>query len=280
MPVRNVPRSVNEGHLVNFPQGGNSGANLGEAAFAQRGHALFPRDALDLGRGPPIDDHFADAVGQVQQLANRGAAVESAAGTLETSGAFTKHHVYPLRGIESGFGQFLRAEPLGPFAVVADHANQSLRHDAIERGDEVVRFDAHVDEAADDVGHVVGVDRGEDQMAGESGLDGDLRGFLVANFADHDFVGIVAQDGAQASREGESLFLVDGNLGDAFELVLDGIFDGDDFVFVALDFVNCGVERGGLSGAGRPSDQDHAIWLADIPAEAFCFFVGETYNVE
>jgi hypothetical protein len=40
---------------------------------------------------------------------------------------------------------------------------------------------------------VVGVDGGEDEVAGESGVDGDLRGFLIADFADENFVGIVAQ---------------------------------------------------------------------------------------
>jgi len=87
------------------------------------------------------------------------------------------------------------------------------------------------------------VDGGENQVAGERRLDGDLRGFLVADFADHDLVRVVAQNGAQTAREGESLFLVHGNLGDAAELILDGIFDGDDLVFVGLDLVDGGVER-------------------------------------
>ena len=88
----------------------------------------------------------------------------------------------------------------------ADHAHQPLRQNAVQRGDEVVRLDAHVQEAAQHVQHVVGVNRGEHQVAGERGVDGDLRGFLIANFADHDLVGIVAQDGAQAAREGQPFF--------------------------------------------------------------------------
>ena len=65
-------------------------------------------------------------------------------------------------------------------------AHQALGEDAVERGDEVISLDAHVEEAAEHVDHVVGVDGGEDQVAGERGVDGDLRGFLVADFADHD----------------------------------------------------------------------------------------------
>jgi hypothetical protein len=56
----------------------------------------------------------------------------------------------------------------------------------------------------------------------------------------------------KAAGEGESLFLVDGNLGDAADLVFDRVFDGDDLVFVVLDFVDRGVQRGGLAGAGGP----------------------------
>src|SRR4029077_7432444 len=117
-------------------------------------------------------------------------------------------------------------------AIRANHANQPLRHDAVERGNKVVGFDAHVNKAADDVGYVVGVHGGEDQVSGERGLNGDLRGFLVADFADHDFIRVVAQDGAQSPREGQPLFLVDRNLGDSAQLVLDGIFDGNNLVFV------------------------------------------------
>ena len=105
--------------------------------------------------------------------------------------------------------------------MLANDAHQPLRQDAIQRGNEIVRLDAHVDETADDVGHVVGVDGGEHQVAGERGLNGDLRGFLVANFADHDLVRVVAQNRAQAARERQALFLVHRNLGDAADLIFD-----------------------------------------------------------
>ncbi len=116
--------------------------------------------------------------------------------------------------------------------------------------------------------HIVGVDGGEDQVAGERGVDGDLRGFLVANFADHDLVRVVAQDGAQAAGEGEAFLFVYRNLRDAADLIFDGVFDGDDFVFVVLDFVDGGIERGGLAGAGGAGDEHHAVGLVNVAAEA------------
>ena len=50
---------------------------------------------------------------------------------------------------------------------------------------------------------------------GERRLDGDLRRLRVADFADHDLVGVVAQDRPQAARERQPLLLVDRNLRDA-----------------------------------------------------------------
>ncbi len=50
---------------------------------------------------------------------------------------------------------------------------------------------------------VVGVQRGQHQVAGERGLDGDLRGFEVADFTDHDDVRVLAQDGAQGLGKGQ-----------------------------------------------------------------------------
>ncbi len=51
--------------------------------------------------------------------------------------------------------------------MIADHAHQALRQNAVQGGDEIVSLDAHIQEAAQNVEHVVGVDGGEDQVAGE-----------------------------------------------------------------------------------------------------------------
>src|SRR5262249_34584151 len=145
---------------------------------------------------------------------------------------------------------------------------------------EIVRLDTHVDEAADDVGDVVGVDGSKDQVSGERGLDGDLCGFLVADFADHDFVGVMTEDGAQTSGEGQSFLFVDRNLGDSAKLVFDGVFDGDDLVFVGLDFVDGGVEGGGFSGTGGTGNEHHAVGLANVAPKAAHLFLRKTDNIE
>src|SRR6266851_4972705 len=277
---RSVATLLNESHLVDFLQGCNPVTDFGQAAFAQCGHSFFASHALDFRRRPAVHDHFADAVGQVQQCANRSAPVKSRAGAFQTAGALDQRDIAPHQGIESRFRQLFRGMFLRPLAIRADYADETLRHDAVERGNKVVRLDAHVDEAPDDVGYVVGVHGSEHQMPGERGLNGDLRGFLVADFADHDFVGIVAQDGAQSAREGQSFFLIHRNLRNAAKLVLNGIFDGDNFVFVGLDFVDRRIQRGGLAGARRPGHQHHAVRFANVAAKAPRLFRRKTDDVQ
>ena len=195
-------------------------------------------------------------------------------------GAFHEFDIAPFFGIEAAFDEHGIGIPHGPLAVLAVEADQALRENAVQRGDEVIGLDADVQEAAEHVDHVIGVDRGEDQVAGERRVDGDLRGFLIADFADHDLIGIVTQDGAQAAREGQALFLVDRNLGDAFELVFDRVFDGDDLVFVVLDFAQRGVEGGGFAGTGGSGDQHHAVGLGDVAAEFRQIAGAEAHDVE
>src|SRR6202158_3886484 len=167
----------------------------------------------------------------------------------------------------------------GP-AGIADDPDQPLRQNAVQRRHKVVRLDAHVQEAPQYVHHVIGVDGGEHEVPGERRLDGDLGGFVVANFADHDLVGIVTQDGTQTAREGQSLFLVDRNLSDAAQLILNWVFNGDDLVFVGLDLVDRGVERRRFAAARRPRDQHHAVWFLDVAAEAAQVVFVEPHHFE
>ena len=107
-----------------------------------------------------------------------------------------------------------------------------------------------------------------------------MRRLRIANFADHDFVGVVTQDRPQTASEGQSLFLVHRNLRDASNLVLDRIFNGDDLVFVSLDLIDGGIERGRLAAPSGAGDQHHPVRLFDIPAELSQIFFVEADNVE
>ena len=83
----------------------------------------------------------------------------------------------------------------------------------------------------------------EYQVARQRSLDGNLGGFLVANFADENDVGIVAQNRAQPARKGQASFFGDLDLVDAAQLIFDRILDSDDFSHRIVDLVEGGVKR-------------------------------------
>ena len=69
-------------------------------------------------------------------------------------------------------------------AMTADTPSQALGDAADQRGGDEVRLDAHFQQARDGAEAVVGVQGGENQVAGLGGADGDLGRFEIANFAD------------------------------------------------------------------------------------------------
>ena len=136
-------------------------------------------------------------------------------------------------------------------AVGTDFPDQALGGDTVQTGDEIVGIDPHVQESTENVEDVVGMYGGEHQMAGQGRLNRDLRGFRVADLPDHDLVGVVAQDGAKPTGEGQPLFFVHRDLDHALDLVFDGVLDGDDLFLFVVDFRESGIKGGRLAAAGR-----------------------------
>src|SRR4029079_3368174 len=73
----------------------------------------------------------------------------------------------------------------------------------------------------------------------------------------------MTQDRAKAPRERESLLLIDRDLDNPGELILDRIFDRDEFIFFDVHLGDGGIERRGFSAARRTSDKYHPIGLRD-----------------
>ena len=119
-----------------------------------------------------------------------------------------------------------------------------------------------VDDPVDGLRGRLGVQGGEDEVAGLGrGQRGGDR-LQVAHLADQDHVGVLAQGGAQAEGEvgrvGADLALVDDR---AFVLVqeLDRVLDRQDVVLVlAVDHVDHRRQGRRLARAGRAGDQDEA----------------------
>jgi len=115
------------------------------------------------------------------------------------------------------------------FATGAAHAtDEALRHDSAQSRRDEVRLGPEIDEPAHGADGVVGVQRRTDQVTGEGGLQRDLGGFAVADFADHHDVRRLAQHRAQGRSKRETHGRPHRDLVDAAQLTLDGVLNGED----------------------------------------------------
>src|SRR5208282_4673925 len=144
-------------------------------------------------------------------------------------------------------------------AVFANSSNQALGADQVDRGRHQEGLNAHVHQARDGFGRAVGVQSGKNQVAGESGFDGNFSGFKVADFADQNNVGILPQKGAQGRCEVQSNLLLHLHLVDAAQLKFDGIFGRHNVGVGLVEARDGGIERVGLTRTCRTGDQHHAV---------------------
>ena len=103
----------------------------------------------------------------------------------------------------------------------------------------------------------------EDKMTGQRRFDGNLRGFQVADFADHDDVRVLTQKRAQTGGKFEPDLLANLHLVDAHQIVFDWIFRRRNIHIRLVELGKRGIQRGGFAAAGRTGDQNHAVRLVD-----------------
>ena len=96
-------------------------------------------------------------------------------------------------------------------------------------------------------------------MAGQRRLHRDLHSFEIADFADHDDVGVLPQDRAQQACEIEPDLRLYLDLVDAGQLILDRVFDGYDVARHRVQLQEAGVERRRLAAAGWPGHKYHTV---------------------
>src|SRR4029079_11666452 len=89
-----------------------------------------------------------------------------------------------------------------PFAVLARLANESLSHDAGHGGREQIGLDAHFEQPRHCCDGAVRMQRREYEVTDQRCFDRGAERLRVANLADHDDVGILAEDRAQSLRKG------------------------------------------------------------------------------
>ena len=200
-----------------------------KSVFAQGDHAQFDGLLSDDNRRRTLIDKEADGVGGDQEFENAAAALVAGVVAVGAAAAVVKNLVADVvrREVEQGKLAFGRLE--WGAALFADGADEALGQDGHQGGGDEERLHAHVNQAGDGAGGVIGVKGAQDQVAGEGGLDGDLGGLQVAHFPQHDDVGVLAEEGAQGVAEGHADGFVDGDLHDAFDVIFHRVFDGEEF---------------------------------------------------
>ena len=124
------------------------------------------------------------------------ASPEPGGSTLRTTDGV--EHAASCRVAGPDLGQQLGLRSRGHLAHHAELAHEALRQHAEQRRREQIVLDAHLEQAGDGARRVVGVQRREHEVTGERRLDRDLGGLGVADLTDHDDVGILTHDRAQA----------------------------------------------------------------------------------
>src|SRR5215469_441525 len=94
-------RLFKEGHLIDLAHRGHAVANFFESRFTQERHAFFPRHALDFRSRAAADDHFANAVREIENFGNGRAPAIAAAGALQAPRTFVENNLAPFGGIET-----------------------------------------------------------------------------------------------------------------------------------------------------------------------------------
>src|SRR5258706_3963701 len=120
------------------------------------------------------------------------------------------------------------------------------------------------------------MERAEYQMSGESRANGNFGCLEVADFPDHDDIRVLAENVAQAHREGQANVRPDRNLIDALQLIFDRLFDGDDPLLHRVDGAQKGVEGRGFARAGRTGHQHDPVRLNDDFANRCFLLLGKT----
>ena len=162
----------------------------------------------------------------------------------------------------------------GRSACRTDTPHQPLSHHPAQRAGDVGLVQAEAGQPWNHAGGVVGVKRGQHEVTRHAGLEGNLRGFEVANLADENHVGILSKNRPQHRRERQVLARSHLNLRHTGKFVFDRIFHRHDVDFSGCELPQRRVERGRFSGPGRSCHDDQAIFIGKQLAKTFQFSIG------
>ncbi len=206
-------------------------------------------------------DELAHVLGHFEDLEHAvAAAITGAAAALAAAGfVITSPALKPITAKRGSLVESCGRQAARHLAAIAQHPHQALRDHGAQRRLQQKALDAEIDQPRHGGRRGIGMQRGQHEMAGQRGMDRNMRGLGVAHLADHDDVGVLTDEGAHRGGEGQPDRRLDLRLVDAGNFVFDRILDGEDLARRLVQDRQHGRERRGLAAAGRPGDDDHAV---------------------
>src|SRR6056297_3015124 len=192
-------------YSVHFHQAYRPILDLVQRGAAQVDDALDLALTLDFQRSAALQDNLFDFLGDGHHLENPGATLVALVAQIAALGLEELQAFFDLLVCETRLFQRLGRKVVLRHLALVQRARQALRHHHVYGRDDVVGRNAHVGQTGDRLRRIVGMQRGEYKVTGLRRLDGDLGGFDVAYFPDHDDVGLLAQERAQRLGEREAL---------------------------------------------------------------------------
>ena len=117
-------------------------------------------------------------------------------------------------------------------------------------------------------------------MTGERCLDSDLRRLQVTHFAHQNDVRILTKEAAQETRKGQFLINVHLALNEAFDVIFHRVLGGENLGLDVIQLIESGVQRSGLAGTGRTSDDDNSVGLIDERAQFLKVIIAQADAVQ
>ena len=144
-------------------------------------------------------------------------------------------------------------------AAVAQDADQTLRDHRPQGRFEQETLDAEIEQARHRRSRRFGVQGGQHEMAGESGMNGDTGCFGVAHFAHHDDIWILADEGPHRGGESQADRGFHLRLIDPLNFIFDRVLDGQNLPRGLVEEREHCRESRRLAAAGRPGHDDQAM---------------------
>src|SRR5262245_15295668 len=106
-------------------------------------------------------------------------------------------------------------------------------------------------------------------MARLGRTDGDFCCVMIPDFTDEHDVRVVAQHRTQTGGECQTDLFTHLDLNSTFELVLDGIFKGDDLTIFGVGLSQSSIKGSGFAAAGGTGEKDEALrQLSELSEES------------